>query len=265
MTMRPPLCAGQEAAQPGDRVGVEVVGRLVEQQGAAAVLARVAEQDAGQLDAAALAAGEGADGLGQHPVGQPQVGADPGGLGLGRVPAERRRTGPRASRSGGPGRRVGSSASLASMAFISASRAVQAPGGQHPVAGGDLEVAGTGVLRQVADGAAAVDRARRTAEPSPASTFSVVVLPAPLRPTRPIRSPGCTRRVVSASRMREPARSSRPVAVIIVNARSRGEGLTQGTRKRRPGRFTRRRRGGSVFAEQHGASVPAGPAEPPPD
>ena len=32
-------------AQPGDRVGVEVVGRLVEQQGL-----RVGEQDAGQLD-----------------------------------------------------------------------------------------------------------------------------------------------------------------------------------------------------------------------
>src|SRR5215217_3966450 len=49
---------------------------------------------------------------------------------------------------------------------------------------------------------------------SPASVVSVVVLPAPLRPTRPIRSPGCTRRVASLMRMRLPARSSRPVVVI---------------------------------------------------
>ena len=59
------VVARQEAAQPGDRVGVEVVGRLVEQQGLG-----VGEQDPGQLDAAALTAGEGAQRLGQHPVGQ---------------------------------------------------------------------------------------------------------------------------------------------------------------------------------------------------
>src|SRR5690606_15662551 len=50
---------------------------------------------------------------------------------------------------------------------------------------------------------------------SPASTFKVVVLPAPLRPTSPIRSPGAIRRLVSESRIRLPARSSRPVAVIM--------------------------------------------------
>ena len=82
------LVAGEEAAQPGDRVGVEVVGRLVEQQDAAAGRGRVAEQDAGQLDAAALAAGERAERLGEDPVGQAEVGADAGGLGLGRVAAE---------------------------------------------------------------------------------------------------------------------------------------------------------------------------------
>src|SRR2546423_10840165 len=60
---------------------------------------------------------------------------------------------------------------------------------------------------------------------SPASTFSVVVFPAPLRPTRPIRSPGWTRRFVSDSRIRAPARSSRPVAEIIGRAASQfGDG-----------------------------------------
>ena len=47
---------------------------------------------------------------------------------------------------------------------------VQAAGGQHPVAGGDVEVAGARVLRQVADRAAPVDRAG-VRLPSPASTL----------------------------------------------------------------------------------------------
>src|SRR5579875_3147364 len=46
----------------------------------------------------------------------------------------------------------------------------------------------------------------------------VVVLPAPLRPTSPMRSPGCTRNVgpSAESRMRAPARTSRSVAVITI-------------------------------------------------
>ena len=49
---------------------------------------------------------------------------------------------------------------------------------------------------------------------SPARVLVSVVLPAPLRPTRPIRSPGCTRKVTFCSRARAPARSSRSVTVI---------------------------------------------------
>src|SRR3954464_1645747 len=55
----------------------------------------------------------------------------------------------------------------------------------------------------------------------------MVVLPAPLRPTRPIRSPGCTRRVAPESRMREPARSSRSLAVIMRGLRD-GVGNEEG-------------------------------------
>ena len=46
----------------------------------------------------------------------------------------------------------------------------------------------------------------------------VVVLPAPFRPTNPMRSPGCTRRSGPSgeSRMRAPARTSRSVAVITI-------------------------------------------------
>src|SRR6202042_2821321 len=56
-------------AQPDDRVRVQVVGRLVEQQ-----RLRVGEQDAGQLDPAALATGQRVQRLLQHPVGQPEGG-----------------------------------------------------------------------------------------------------------------------------------------------------------------------------------------------
>src|SRR5690349_5278911 len=50
---------------------------------------------------------------------------------------------------------------------------------------------------------------------SPARVLVRVVLPAPLRPTRPIRSPGWTRKVTPVSRARAPARSSRSVTVIM--------------------------------------------------
>src|SRR5271167_2783636 len=53
---------------------------------------------------------------------------------------------------------------------------------------------------------------------SPARMRNVVVLPAPLRPTSPMRSPGCTRRSGPSgeSKMRAPARTSRSVAVITI-------------------------------------------------
>ncbi len=77
------LVAAQEVAQPDDRVGVEVVRRLVEQQ-----RVRAAEQDSGQLDPAALAARERAQRLAEHPVGEAETCRDRRRLGLGRVAAE---------------------------------------------------------------------------------------------------------------------------------------------------------------------------------
>ena len=73
----------EELAQPDHRVGVEVVGRLVEEHRLGA-----GEQDPGELDAAALAAGEGRQRLVEDAVGQAQVARDRRGLGLGRVAAE---------------------------------------------------------------------------------------------------------------------------------------------------------------------------------
>ena len=64
------LVAAQEVAQPPDRVGVEVVRRLVEQQ-----RRRAGEEDAGQLDPAPLAAREGVQRLVEDPVVEAEVGA----------------------------------------------------------------------------------------------------------------------------------------------------------------------------------------------
>ena len=66
----------------------------------------------------------------------------------------------------------------------------------------------------------------------------VVVLPAPLRPTRPMRSPGWTRRAgpSASSSVRAPARTSRSVAVItrrtsLIVGKDRGAPLgTRGDR-----------------------------------
>ena len=70
----------------------------------------------------------------------------------------------------------------------------------------------------------------------------VVVLPAPLRPTRPIRSPGCTRRAAPSvsSSVRAPARTSRSVAVITILLPSAGlPGRLLSSRKT-AGRFSAR-------------------------
>ena len=81
---QPAAMTAQEVAQPDDRVGVEVVGRLVEQQRVGA-----AEQDPGQLDPAPLTTGEGPQRLAEHPVRQAEAGRDRRRLRLGGVPAER--------------------------------------------------------------------------------------------------------------------------------------------------------------------------------
>ncbi len=51
--------------------------------------------------------------------------------------------------------------------------------------------------------------------PSPASTLVSVVLPAPFRPTRPIRWPGAIWKVAPSSSRRAPARSSTSRATIM--------------------------------------------------
>ena len=147
----------QVVAQPDDRVGVEVVGRLVEQQRVG-----VREEDAGQLDTAALTAGERVQRLAEHAVGQAERGGDGGGLGLGGVPAlgeELRLQAlvPAHRLVAGRARRRWRCA--VSFSRISRISVVEAAGGEDAVAGEHVEVAGARVLRQVADLAGAGDGA----------------------------------------------------------------------------------------------------------
>gem|GEM_PF-3935053 len=81
---QPALVVLEEFAQPGDGVGIEVVGGLIKEHGLG-----VGVQDPGQFNTAALSAGEGLERLVQDAVRQCQVGADRGGLGLSRVTAGR--------------------------------------------------------------------------------------------------------------------------------------------------------------------------------
>jgi hypothetical protein len=140
----PCLTARQEPAQPGDRVGVQMVRRLVEEQGAV-----VREQDAGEFDPSSLPAGQGADGLVHHPGRQTESGGDPGRLGLGRVPAARLEL--------GLGARVGVHRTVGSVGHRGLGRpqgsygTVEAPGRQDPRGHRDRGVRRGRVLGEVTD------------------------------------------------------------------------------------------------------------------
>ena len=175
------------------------------------------EQDAGEFDPAALAAGQRAQRLVEHPVGQPEAVADPRRLALGGVPAERREPvlEPAVPADGLVALASSTSSAIGDLRLLhvpqqrsrpraDSTRSLRGHGRGRPRAG---PAAGSRASPRADDGAG-------VGPPSPASTRRVVVLPAPLRPTRPMRSPGWTRRVAPDSRMREPARSSRSVAVI---------------------------------------------------
>jgi hypothetical protein len=155
---QPALVGLEVFPQPGDRVGVQVVGRLVEQQGL-----RAREQDPRQLDPAPLPTGEGPQRLPQHALGQPQRGGDRRGLGLRGIPTlgVELRVQPRVLAHRAllyaviPRRHRGLGCAQVAQGDI------QAAGGQDPVAGEDLQVTGAGVLREVADRAGAGHRTGR--------------------------------------------------------------------------------------------------------
>ena len=148
------LVGPEELAQPHHRVGVEVVGRLVEEQRLGP-----GEEDPGQLDPAPLPTGEGAQRLRHQPVLDAERRGDLRGLGLGGVPT----TGVEV----GVGALVAAHRPLALGGVVAAHLLLGGPetaydgvepaGGQDPLADRHLGVAGAGVLGQVADGAGRVD------------------------------------------------------------------------------------------------------------
>ena len=138
----------QELAQPGDGVGVEVVGGLIQEHGF-----RVRVQDAGEFHAAPLPTGQGFERLVQQAVRQGEVGADRCGLGFGSVAAGGQEFGfqpviavHRLALDGGV---------LAGHLFVGqpelADGDVQSADGEDPVAGELFHVRGARVLGQVAD------------------------------------------------------------------------------------------------------------------
>ena len=155
----------QEAAQPRDGVGVEVVGRLVEQQRGVGLPGAVGggEQDSRELDASALTTREGAERLVEHAVRQAQAVADAGGLGLGDIAAESGEALLEAAVAGD-----GLVAHLVVdglghqglLLLHVAQDLVESARGEHPILGEDVEVALLGILRQVTEFARAADGAR---------------------------------------------------------------------------------------------------------
>ncbi len=146
----------QETTQPGDGVGVEVVGGLVEKQrgrGLAGAVRR-GEEDLRQLHAATLTTGEGVQRLIEDAGGQAEVVADLRGLGVGLVAAEGvvllLQAGVLADR-GVPLR--GGLRPLHDLLLTvhRAAEPVEPAGGEHTVTCRLVDVALAGVLRQVAD------------------------------------------------------------------------------------------------------------------
>ena len=203
ITTRPPRNVRRNSRSQIDRVGVQVVGRLVQQQ-----RVRAAEQDPGQLDPPPLPAGQRAQRLLQHPVRQPEAGRDRRGLGLGGVAAEHGQ--PLLELPVPAHRRVarwpGSASAIAPRPRAARRSTASRPrAGQDPVAGQRLEVAGPGVLRQVADRAAARAPCRPRAGPRPPAPGPAWSCRRrcgrPGRSCRP-RRPGRSRRPSAAARQR---------------------------------------------------------------
>ena len=145
-------------AQPDDRVRVEVVRRLVEEQ-----RLDPGEQDARELDAAALTTGQRAQRLAEHAVVEAEVARDAVRLALGGVPAggEEARLELGVALHGGLVRLdVGARHRALGLAHL-AHAPVEAARREHAVHRDDVEVARARVLRQVADVVAARDLPRR--------------------------------------------------------------------------------------------------------
>ena len=152
----PAAVSAEEMAQPRDRVGVEMVRRLVQDEGGG-----TREQHAGQLDPAPLTPGEGAEHLGEHPVGQSEAGGDRTGLGFGRPsPAELELLLEPGVAAEDPALVLGITLSHVGTCDLKlADDAVEAPGPEDSVAGDDVQVSGARILGKVGHRHGTADRA----------------------------------------------------------------------------------------------------------
>ncbi|SKU32741.1 Uncharacterised protein [Mycobacteroides abscessus subsp. abscessus] len=151
---QPAIVILQKATQPADRVRVQVVGRLIEQQchaRARAAFGRT-EEDPRELDTAALPAGKRPQRLNQNPLGQPETRADPGGFTLGDISAQRGETLlqlPVAAHRFIALVVVGQLGHQCLLLFHLADDGVQAARRQHPVTSQQIQISLFGILWQI--------------------------------------------------------------------------------------------------------------------
>ena len=198
--------APQEPHQPLLGVDVEVVRRLVEAQHVAA-----GEQDAGQLDAPPLAAGEHADRPTRCGRADAEAGGHGPGLAVGAVPAGRAELllGPREA---GDVALVGPLLHGDAQLLDALHLGVDAAAGEDVGDGGAaVEHAGDPRVLRAGSRSRPCGSTRPAAgSDSPPSTRNRLVLPAPLRPTRPTLSRGMTVKSADSTTSRPPTSTERP-------------------------------------------------------
>jgi len=153
---QPAGVVAQEVPQPAQRIGVEVVGRLVEQQDRRRPGSGVrrGKQNPGQLNSAPLTPGQGAQLLSQDAVRQPQTRADTARFAFGAIAAQRGETllelAVAADRTitGGV---IGDLGHQRLLLFQVGEQRIQTPRGEHPVTREHVEVTLLGILRQITD------------------------------------------------------------------------------------------------------------------
>ena len=148
----------EEVTQPGDRIGVQMIRRLVEQQGGRLPCdIAVREQDAGQLDSTALAARQRPQRLPEHPIRQAEVGTDPRGFALRGIAAEVGEAMFELPVAPHQGLVIGRLGQLDLDLGDVGDELVEPSSGQHPVPSRDVQIPGARVLGQVPDRATALD------------------------------------------------------------------------------------------------------------
>ena len=146
----------QEFTQPGNGIGVQMIGWLVEQQRLGP-----AEQNAGEFDTSPLPTGQGSQRLIENALRKPETGRDRGRFGFGRVPApgEEFLVEARVARHRLVARFVVGAGHRPLVVTHSTDDLVELAGRQDAILRAHVEVAGARVLRQVSHPPGAGDRA----------------------------------------------------------------------------------------------------------